>query len=247
MALNNAKIITVTSVKGGTGKSTTVLNLAGILSQMKLKTIILDLDLYSGVIAASLNLDTAKDIYTLCEDIINNRFNQFSDYVCAYNEYIDVLSAPIDPRSGAKIKAKYISLILARLRHQYDVILIDTTHVLEKLNLVVLDSSDEVLYVITNDLMDLKNMKTMTAIYKDMGRNYKIILNEARLNNTSYTKADIDSILNDNIDCIIPKNFYNHNIEKYVYNGEIMTLDKSIKKSKGANELRKLLEKIIKE
>ena len=37
MALNKAKVITVTSVKGGTGKTTTVLNLAGILSEMKLQ------------------------------------------------------------------------------------------------------------------------------------------------------------------------------------------------------------------
>ena len=48
MALNNAKVITVTSVKGGTGKSTTVLNLAGVLSEIGKKTIIVDLDLYSG-------------------------------------------------------------------------------------------------------------------------------------------------------------------------------------------------------
>ena len=66
MALNNAKVITVTSVKGGTGKSTTVLNLAGILSDMGKKTIIVDLDLYSGVISASLNLDSGSDLYTLC-------------------------------------------------------------------------------------------------------------------------------------------------------------------------------------
>ncbi len=61
MALNNAKVITVTSVKGGTGKSTTVLNLAGVLTEMKKKTIVVDLDLYAGVIAASLNLTDGSD------------------------------------------------------------------------------------------------------------------------------------------------------------------------------------------
>lgn len=45
MAIKQAKVITVTSVKGGSGKSTMVLNLAGILSEKNLKTVIVDMDL----------------------------------------------------------------------------------------------------------------------------------------------------------------------------------------------------------
>ena len=56
MALNKAKVITVTSVKGGVGKTTTVLNLAGICSKIGKKTLIVDLDLYSGDIASILNI-----------------------------------------------------------------------------------------------------------------------------------------------------------------------------------------------
>ena len=248
MALNKAKVITVTSVKGGTGKTTTVLNLAGILSEMKLRTIIVDLDLYSGSIKAMLNLTDGSDLYTLCEDYMNNRFNQFSDYVAKYNDYLDILAAPADPRNGSKIKAKYISIILARLVLQYDVILIDTSHIMEQNNLLALDSSDEVLYVITNDLMDIKNMKTMLSIYQDMNKdNYRIILNEAYPNYISYTKTDVKNVLGANIDCVIPKSFFNHHIADYVYNGKIMTLDKSIMKSKGAIALKKLIEEIVKE
>lgn len=246
MALNNAKVITVTSVKGGTGKSTTVLNLAGVLSEIGKKTIIVDLDLYSGVIAASLNLSDGSDIYTLCEDFINNRFDHFENYVSKYNDYIDVLAAPIDPRSSTKVKAKYVNIILSRLKLQYDVILIDTNHALEQNNLVVLDFSDEILYVITNDLMDLKNMKTMISIYKDMDKvNYKIILNEARFNNANYTASEVGNIIDKNVDYIIPKNFYNHKIENFVYNGKIMTLDKNISKSKNSNVFKKIIKDVL--
>ncbi|MCI9110453.1 MAG: AAA family ATPase [Bacilli bacterium] len=246
MALNNAKVITVTSVKGGTGKSTTVLNLAGILTEMQIKTIVIDLDLYSGVIAASLNLNGGSDIYTLCEDFMNNRFDHFENYVSKYNEYIDVLAAPLDPRSSTKVKAKYVNIILSRLKLQYDVILIDTNHVMEQNNLVALDFSDEILYVITNDLMDLKNMKTMISIYKDMNKNnYKIILNEARPNNTSYSVSEVSNIIGKSVDYIIPKNFYNHKIEEFIYNGKIMSLDKSIAKSKSSNVFRKVIKDVL--
>ena len=50
MALKQAKVITVTSVKGGTGKTTFTLSLAGILANKNLKTIIVDMDLHSGVL-----------------------------------------------------------------------------------------------------------------------------------------------------------------------------------------------------
>lgn len=247
MALKKAKMIMVTSVKGGTGKSTMVLNLAGILSAMKLKTIVVDLDLYSGVIAPSLNLTEGSDIYTLCEDMINNRFDQFSNYVRKYNDYIDVLAAPLDPRSVNKVKAKYINIILTRLRMQYDVVLIDTNHIIDQINLVTLDASDVILYVVTNDLMDLRNMKTMASIYKDMNKhNYKIILNEARLNNTCYTTYDVKNIIGENIDYILPKNFYRKNIEDFVYDGKIMTLDKNISRSKGALVCKAIIDDIIK-
>ena len=246
MALNNAKVITVTSVKGGTGKSTTVLNLAGILSEIGKKTIIVDLDLYSGVIGASLNLTGGSDIYTLCEDFVNNRFDHFENYVSKYNDYIDVLAAPIDPRSSTKVKAKYVNIILSRLKLQYDVILIDTNHVMEQNNLVALDFSDEILYVITNDLMDLKNMKTMISIYKDMNKdNYKIILNEARLNNTKYNNSEVSTIIGKSVDYIIPKNFYNHKIEDFIYDGKIMTLDKGISKNKNTNVFRKIIKDVL--
>ena len=51
---------------------------------------------------------------------------------------------------------------------KYDVIIIDTNHILSEMNLVVMDASDMILYVISNDPVDIKNMKTMVSILKDM-------------------------------------------------------------------------------
>ncbi|MEG2311316.1 MAG: AAA family ATPase, partial [Bacilli bacterium] len=75
MAINKAKIFTITSVKGGTGKTITVLNLAGTFSKLKKRTLIIDLDLYSGNIAANLNIDDNNDIYKLVSDLSNNLFD----------------------------------------------------------------------------------------------------------------------------------------------------------------------------
>ena len=99
----SGKIVTVSSVKGGVGKTTLTANLAGLYFLMKKKVLIIDLDLYAGGIATILNVDNRKDIYMLVDSISNNRFTSLRDYVCSYNSGIDVLSAPKDPRDVSRI------------------------------------------------------------------------------------------------------------------------------------------------
>lgn len=246
MAIKQAKVITVTSAKGGTGKSTTTLSLAGILSNKKIKTILVDMDLHSGVIAASLNLKPQKDIYTLVNDYMNHGLKDLEEYIIKYNDYIDVLAAPKDPRSVGKISTYYIDLILKKLKYQYDVILIDTNHIIDDINLITFDNSDSIIYVITSDLMDLKNMKTMLSIYKDMNlKNYYVILNEA-LSRHHLNLYEINSFLDRNVDYILPSSSYIKNMPKMLMDGKIITLEKGYQKEKTTLVLTELLDKILK-
>ena len=251
MSVRQAKVITVTSVKGGTGKTTTVLNLAGILKMRKMKILIIDLDLYSGGIAVSLNVQAEHDLFQLMDDLNNNRFHNLEDYITAYDEYIDVIPSPKDPRTAGKINSKYLQVIYAKAKLKYDVILVDTNHNLNDLNLVNLDYSDQILYVITNDPVDLKNMRTMVSIYQDMDKkNYKIVLNEASDRQKDYFSFyDIKNIIKDNIDYTIPNSFYIKNIDKYVLDGHILTLDPHIRKKhkKGITHFEKMAQSILKE
>ena len=226
LKINKALILTVTSVKGGTGKTTNVLNLAGIYSNMKKRVLIIDLDLYSGDIAAILNINNSKDIYNLYEDFNNNNFKGFEDYIVKYNKYIEVLAAPNDPRFASKIDSRLVNLILYKLANTYDVILIDTNHFLNAINLTVFDRSDQILYVLGNDLMNLKNMKTMVAIFNNMNKNnYKILLYEACGKHKPYfSTLDIKNVIKKDIDYIIPNSFYIKHIEKYIMEGQILTL-----------------------
>lgn len=230
MAINKAKIFTITSAKGGTGKTTTVLNLAGTFKNLDKRVLIIDLDLYSGAVAASLNIDDTNNVYHLVNDISNNVFDYIENYVTPYTENIDVLAAPKDPRMANKISSKYLEIILTRASMRYDVILIDTNHVIDEINLTVMDLSDKIVYIINNDPIDLKNMKTMISIFKDMEKdNYLVILNESTNRLKSYfTKYDIKNIIKNNIDYTIPGSFYLRNIDKYILDGQILTLNKNI-------------------
>ena len=244
MALNKAKVFTITSVKGGVGKTTTVLNLAGIYSRLEKRVLIIDLDLYSGDVASLLNINYNNDIYNLYEDMSNNKFTNLDDYVTSYNEQIKVLPAPKDPRFARKISSKILNLILYKASMKFDVILIDTNHILTDINLFAFDFSDQILYLINNDSMNLKNMKTIVSILNDMNKsNYKIILNESNDRDKNYyNKYDIKNIVNKSVNYIVPSNFYIKNIDKYIIEGNILTLNENIyKKYKEAMKIYNLI------
>lgn len=234
MKKDAAKIITVFSCKGGVGKTTTLLNLAGIYSLMNKKILIMDLDLNSGGVAISLNTNNTKTIYNVVDDMSNNRFNGIDNYVSSYNDKIDVLSSPIDPRNALKIDSKYIDLIIISAIYKYDIILIDTSHNISPISLCAIDKSDNTLFMITNDPVDLKNSRSMIAIFDDTKTtNYKVVFNCSKDTGKDYFSLfDVKNIIKHNIDYTIDRSFYIKDIDKYVIDGEILTLNKKIRMTK---------------
>ena len=246
MALNKAKVFTVSSVKGGVGKTTFLLNLAAIFKRLNKNVLVVDLDLYCGDIASTLNIANARDIYNLFEDINNNKFDDFDNYVTKYTENIDILPSQKDPRFARKISSKVLDVILYKAQLKYDVILIDTNHILTDINLFAFDYSDQILYILNNDSMNLKNMKSFVSILNDMGKtNYKIILNESREKGRNfYNKYDIKNVINKGINYIIPESFYFKNIDKYILKGEILMLNDHIyKKYKNTSRILNMIAK----
>lgn len=234
MKKDAAKIITIFSCKGGVGKTTTLINLAGIYSLMDKKVLIMDLDLNSGGIATSLNVDVNKTIYNVVDDMGNNRFDGIENYVSKYNDKIDVLAAPKDPRNALKVDSKYIDLIIMSAMYKYDVILVDTSHNISPISLCALDKSDNTLFMVTNDPVDLKNARSMVAIFKDTEKeNYKVVFNSSKDTGKDYFSLfDVKNIIKHNIDYTIDRSFYIKDIDKYVIDGKILTLDKKIRLSR---------------
>ena len=251
--MNNekGKVISISAVKGGVGKTTLTLNLAGIYYLMGKKVLIIDLDLYAGGVATCLNLNPKRDVYTLVDNISENEFTTLKDYVTNYNDGIDVLAAPKDPRNAFKVEGKYIAKILDIAIMEYDIVLVDMNHILDEINLVTLDNSYMSAYVITNDLVDLKNMRSLVSIFSEAEKtNYKIVLNNSRDTGRDYISLfDIRKIIETNVDYTISSSFYIKNIDKYVLKGEILTLNKSINRfyGKDIKNMKKLALALIEE
>ena len=233
MAINKGNIVCVFGVKGGIGKSILTLNLAGVLSNMNKQVLIVDMDLYGGSISIILNKKVNKSIYNFVDDFNNNRYDNFNDYITKYNDNIDYLACPKDPRKASKIDSSYIEILLDKAKFNYDLILIDTNHILNEMNLTLLDKCDNILLVTTNDMLDMKNMRSLISIFKDLDIDrYKVILNNSFRNDKTYFNLyDIKSAINNNIDYEISNKLYIKNIDKYIMDGNIVTIDKKYSNS----------------
>lgn len=235
------KIITVTSAKGGVGKTIFLLNLAGIFSRMKQKVLIVDCDLVGGAVALDLNLNPIKNIFHISDDIFNNRYQNYTDYLTSYQDNIDIVTSCKDPKQALKIDMNYIMMFLKQVKNEYDIILVDTTHGFTKENINILDKSDIILYMMTNDIMDIKNTKSYMEVMNDIEMDHiKIILNNSRDINLNYfSKYDIRSMIGRNIDYSLDRSLYIKNITSFLIEGEIFTLNKSLT-FKDKNDLKKL-------
>ena len=105
-------------------------------------------------------------------------------------------------------------MIFEFAKREYDVIIVDTNHIMNEVNLMILDHVDMSLVMVTNDLIDLKNMKSLVSIFKDTGKtNYLVCLNSSRDTGRDYISLfDMRSILKCNIDYTITNSFYIKNI-----------------------------------
>lgn len=249
--INKGKVITITSMKGGVGKTTTLLSLASIYMELKKKVLIIDLDLYNGDIAFMLNANIKGTIFNLSEDVANNRFKteDVNAYIFNYNEYIDILASPKDPRQASKINQRYIETILNNYVHKYDVILVDTNHILTPINMVAFDSSNTIINVFTNDACDLKRTKTFMSICQNVEMNNVILLlnNAQDYRKNYFSSYNMKSLIESNIDYIISNDCYLNDIDSHIINGDILkALIKNIKSHKNDyNTFKKIATKIL--
>lgn len=227
--MKKGKVLCVYSPKGGVGKSIISANIAGSSYLMGKRTLLIDADLYDGGLSLFVNEDIKKNIYTLSNDIKNNKYESILNYVYNYNEGLDILCSTKIQLEASLIKGKYMDKIIEDAKNIYDFIVIDTNSSYNDFNENIFNLCDEVLLILTNDIVNIKNMKNVITMFNDIGIfKYKVLYNSAfDFKDQYFSYEEMIDIIGANIDYTILREGFFKNITGYLFNNKIPILYKN--------------------
>jgi pilus assembly protein CpaE len=155
------RVVTVSSTKGGSGKSVVATNLAVALARRSDRPVaLLDADLQFGDVALLLGLTPHHTIVEAVSSIdgLDAQFLQ-SLLVRHDPSGLLVLSAPVEPSFADRVTGADVVRIIEVLRSFCGHVVVDTPAQFDDVVLAVVDHSDAVLLVAGLDIPSVKNVK----------------------------------------------------------------------------------------
>lgn len=179
MEKKRKKNITITSGKGGVGKSSIVSNMAYVLGTMRESTYILDADLSLGNIDIMFGMTPQYNI----KDIIQGR-KRIDEIVVEGPSGIRVIPATsgISDFSNLSLDERNVLLSSVRQLPEYDFLIVDTSAGISS-NVIYFNAiSEEVFIVVTPDPASLTDSyAVIKVLHKNTGRkNFNIVVNMAK-------------------------------------------------------------------
>lgn len=167
-------IYTVTNKKGGVGKSTSVLNLGYVLTQLGKKVLLVDLD-PQGNLSICMDIDRKKadEVHTITERLLEVIEDKESPDAAQYptlcgdlallpcNAKLDILEDKLKEEIGSE---RTLLEALAPYVPLYDYILVDTSPTLGLLTINALVAADKILIISTPDILSANGI-SMIADY----------------------------------------------------------------------------------
>ena len=250
-----AKIIAIANQKGGVGKTTTSVNLAACLAELKQKVLVIDMD-PQGSATSGFNINKVEQENTVYELLLSD---------CSIGECIlqDVMENLSLIPSNVNLAAAEIELIgvadkefilnkeIEWVKDNYDYILIDCPPALNTLTLNAFTAASEVLVPIQCEYMALEGLSDLITTINLVKERLNPALDlegivftmyDARTNLSSQVVEEVTSHFPDKVyQSIIPRNIRLSEAPSF---GQPITLYDS--KSSGAQAYRELAAEVIK-
>jgi Flp pilus assembly CpaE family ATPase len=155
-----AKVVTVFSPKGGSGKTVLATNLAVAAQQSGLSTLLVDLDLQFGDAALALSVPPRATIADLAGSSGDIDVEKLKAFVCTdRRSSLALLPAPKRPEEAQIVGQAELAAALDAARKTYSAVVVDTGPLFDAAMLAALDRTDRLLLVCNPEVTSLKNVR----------------------------------------------------------------------------------------
>jgi MinD-like ATPase involved in chromosome partitioning or flagellar assembly len=229
------KIIGVVSLKGGVGKTSTVVELGSAIASFGKKVLLVDGNLSAPNLGLHFNIIKPKN--TL-HHVLRRKIHA-SDSIHEIDENIHLIPADLFHRS--EVNPLKLKEHLKLLKRRYDYVLIDSSPSLDEETLAVMLASDNILVVTTPDHVTLGT--TIKAVKKAKQRGAPIggvVLNKVHGKNFELSLPEIEDVLDVPILAVI-----GHNLDLLKSVSNFSSLVKTRPRARESHEFKKLAATLI--
>jgi Flp pilus assembly CpaE family ATPase len=200
------EIITVFAPKGGVGKTTLATNLGIVLAGEGHQVCVVDLDLMSGDIAISVQLDPVRTLVDAVPMAGHVDTTGAASLLTRYRPGLQMLLAPVAPGDAEKVTPALVGELLAVLRSMFGYIVVDTPAYLSEHVLAAMDVSARHVLVATPDVPSLKNLRVAmdTLDLLSYARDARSIVLNRSDSNVGLSPEDAERVLRSPIAAHIP-------------------------------------------
>jgi pilus assembly protein CpaE len=235
------RLICVLGLKGGSGKTLTVVNLGVALADDGYRVALVDLDLQFGDLALAMGLAPERTIFDLVRSAGSLDAGKLDDFMVVHPSGARALVSPVRPDQAALVKVPLVREVLRLLQDKYDYVVVDTPPNFTAEVIAAIDMSNDVLMVATRDALALKNTKLglETLARMDYDRDaVKVLLNRANTK-VGINPGDILAVLGREVDLSVPSH---RDVTCSVNEGSPIVLRRGASAGKAFRRLAKLYE-----
>ncbi|MFO0865649.1 MAG: AAA family ATPase [Gemmataceae bacterium] len=203
-----AKVIAFASNKGGVGKTTMAVNIACDLAQRRPgKVLLIDASLQLGVCSTMLDLrpqSTLSDAVRQRQRLDETLLKQL---VTRHSSGLELLAAPHDAVEANEVDDENLSRVLTMARRCYDVVIVDSFPLIDRVMMAVLDLSDRVYLVMESTVPTILGGAKLCQLMDGLSvprAKQRILLNRHVRDAGNLPPTDVAARLGRPVDVIVP-------------------------------------------